>query len=91
MNKFCVLFSVLFCSLTLYGQGLKISEVKETISGTDAFHAPTDKNGFPCGLIKVQSVIPDLSFRGDVVGEVEYFLNGKSIGKINLCADLNRT
>ena len=29
--------------------------------------------------------------QGDVVGEVEYFLNGKSIGKINLCADLNRT
>lgn len=70
MNKFCVLFSVLFCSLTLYGQGLKISEVKETVSGTDAFHAPTDKNGLPCGLVKVQSVIPDLSFRGDVVGEV---------------------
>ena len=70
MKKFCVLFSILFCSLTLYGQGLKISEVKETVSGTDAFHAPTDKNGLPCGLVKVQSVIPDLSFRGDVVGEV---------------------
>ena len=70
MKKFCVLLSVLFCSLTLYGQGLKISEVKETVSGTDAFHAPTDKNGLPCGLVKVQSVIPDLSFRGDVVGEV---------------------
>lgn len=29
--------------------------------------------------------------QGDIVGEVEYFLNDKSIGKINLCADLNRT
>lgn len=27
--------------------------------------------------------------QGDIVGEVEYFLNDKSIGKINLCADLN--
>ncbi len=27
--------------------------------------------------------------QGDIVGEVEYFLNDKLIGKINLCADLN--
>ena len=70
MKKFCVLFSVLFCTLTLYGQGLEISEVKETVSGTDAFHAPVDESGHPCGLVKVQSVIQDLYFSGDVVGEI---------------------
>lgn len=70
MKKFCVLFSVLFCSLTFYGQGLKISEVKETVSGTDAFHAPIDWNGHPCGLVKVLAVFPDLQFDGNVVGDV---------------------
>ena len=67
MKKFCVLFSVLFCSLTFYGQGLKISEVKETVSGTDAFHAPIDWNGHPCGLVKVLAVFPDLQFDGLVM------------------------
>lgn len=69
MKKFCVFF-VLFCSLTSFGQGLKISEVKETVSGTDAFHAPIDGNGHPCGLVKVLAVFPDLRFDGNVVGDV---------------------
>ena len=64
----CIIFAFLFAYYS-FGQGLKIAEVKETVSGADAFHAPLDRNGHPCGLVKVQSVIQDLSFRGDIVGE----------------------
>ena len=68
-NCICFIAVLLFADFS-FAQGLKIVEVKETVSGTDAFHAPIDKNGHPCGLVKVQSVFPDLSFRGDIVGEV---------------------
>lgn len=61
----------LFCSQIIFGQGMKIEEVKETVSGTDAFHAPLDNNGNPCGLVKVLSTIEDLSFDGQIVGDVE--------------------
>lgn len=63
-------FIFLFSNIVSFSQGIKVINIQETNSGTDAFHAPLDKNGHPCGLAKVQSVIPDLSFRGDVVGEV---------------------
>ena len=63
-------FFFLFSNIVSFSQGIKVINIQETNSGTDAFHAPLDKNGHPCGLAKVQSVIPDLSFRGDVVGEV---------------------
>lgn len=64
----CIIFAFLFAYYS-FGQVLKIAEVKETVSSADAFHAPLDRNGHPCGLVKVQSVIQDLSFRGDIVGE----------------------
>ena len=70
MKRFCFILSVLFCFLTSFGQGLKISEVKETTSGTDAFHAPIDEDGHPCGLVKVLAAFPDLQFDGNVVGDV---------------------
>jgi hypothetical protein len=64
-------FAVLF-AISSYAQGLKITEIKETISGSDAFHAPMDKNGHPCGLVKIQAMIPDLRFEGEVEGDFMY-------------------
>lgn len=54
-----------------FAQGITIKEVKETVSGTDAFHAPIDSKGNPCGLVKVMSTIQDLTFKGEIVGDVE--------------------
>ena len=61
----------LFCFQNILGQGMKIEGVKETVSGTDAFHAPMDNNGNPCGLVKVLSTIEDLTFGGPIVGGIE--------------------
>ncbi len=72
MKKICFLVSAFFCVLYSFAQGFKITEVKETISGSDAFHAPMDNNSHPCGLIKVQSITPDLHFSGDIVGNVAF-------------------
>ena len=55
---------------TCNGQGFSIKEMKETVSGSDAFHAPVDTLGHPCGLIKVLTTYPDLEFEGQIVGNV---------------------
>lgn len=60
---------LLYISSTL-AQGIKVVDVKETVSGTDAFHAPIDGNNHPCGLVKILTVFSDLRFAGDVVGDV---------------------
>lgn len=72
MKRFCVFIFPLFGIIASYAQGLKITEVKETVSGSDAFHAPMDKNGHPCGLVKIQAMIPDLRFEGEVEGDFMY-------------------
>jgi tetratricopeptide (TPR) repeat protein len=72
MKRFCVFIFPLFCIIASSAQGLKITEVKETVSGSDAFHAPMDKNGHPCGLVKIQAMIPDLRFEGEVEGDFMY-------------------
>lgn len=70
----CFAFAVLF-AISSYAQGLKITEIKETVSGSDAFHAPIDKNGHPCGLVKIQAMIPDLRFEGEVEGDISFEKN----------------
>lgn len=67
-NIFLLLF---FVCLNIFPQGIKVKEVKETVSGSDAFHAPMDENGHPCGLVKVLTTIDDLTFEGNVKGKVE--------------------
>lgn len=64
-------FVCVFLFQVTLAQGIKVKEVKETVSGSDAFHAPIDLNGNPCGLVKVVSTIQDLTFDGEVVGKVE--------------------
>ena len=64
-------FVCVFLFHVTLAQGIKVKEVKETVSGSDAFHAPIDLNGNPCGLVKVVSTIQDLTFDGEVVGKVE--------------------
>ena len=65
-------FILVFAYIISYSQGLKIVEVKESVSGSDAFHAPMDRNGHPCGLVKIQTMIPDLRFGGEVEGDFSY-------------------
>jgi tetratricopeptide (TPR) repeat protein len=74
MKKFVVLF-LLFNCISFYGQGLAIKEMKEIVSGSDAFHAPNDSLGHPCGLIKVLSTVSDLEFEGQIVGNVSKHTN----------------
>lgn len=69
MKYLLLLFSLFVCNICI-GQGFSVKEMKEVISGTDAFHAPMDSSGHPCGLIRVQTTIPDLEFDGQIVGEV---------------------
>ena len=68
--KFGVVVVYLVLASSTLAQGIKVAEIKETVSGTDAFHAPIDENGHPCGLVKVLAVFPDLRFDGNVVGDV---------------------
>ena len=65
-----VLFGFITISMNLIAQGLTIKELKEVPSGADAFHAPFDENGSPCGLLKVRTMVRDLKFEGNVYGDV---------------------
>lgn len=69
--KSLLLLILLGISQVTLAQGLKVKFVKETVSGIDAFQAPIDNNGHPCGLVKVQTTLSDLTFSGNVVGNVE--------------------
>lgn len=75
---YMVLFFILHSSLCM-SQGFEVVKVEESISGTDAFHAPIGKNGVPCGLVKVKSTISDLSFSGQIVGNIENETNEYNI------------
>ena len=68
--KYLLTIILLFLCKVTFSQGIKVTDVKETVSGTDAFHAPIDSNGHPCGLVKVLAVFSDLRFNGSVVGDV---------------------
>ena len=70
-----ILLGIIFifsCVGGIIAQGLKVVEVKETATGSDAFHAPLDNAGYPCGLVKVLSTYPDLKFEGNIVGDVGF-------------------
>lgn len=66
-----VLLMLFFVCLNIFPQGINVKDIKETVSGSDAFHAPMDENGHPCGLVKVLTTIDDLTFEGNVKGKVE--------------------
>ena len=72
MIKWKVILSLVFLLYisSALAQGIKVVDVKETVSGTDAFHAPIDGNNPPCGLVKILAIFSDLRFAGDVVGDV---------------------
>jgi len=72
MIKWKVILSLVFLLYisSALAQGIKVVDVKETVSGTDAFHAPIDGNNHPCGLVKILAIFSDLRFAGDVVGDV---------------------
>lgn len=68
-NLCLVLLGLVALSLKTSAQGIVVKELKEVPSGSDAFHAPLDKNGSPCGLLKVRTTAKDLVFDGDLYGE----------------------
>lgn len=63
------------CFQVCHAQKLEITSFKQVLSDGSAFHAPLDKEGNPCGLIKVRTSIPNLVFKGDIVGDVENKMN----------------
>lgn len=72
MRYLFLIVITLTASSISWAQGIKVADVKETVSGSDAFHAPMDKNGHPCGLVKILSLIPDLRFEGEVEGDYTF-------------------
>lgn len=81
-KRCCVMFLSIFFAANntiCLSQGFEVAKVEESISGTDAFHAPIGKNGVPCGLVKVKSTISDLSFSGQIVGNIENKTNEYNI------------
>lgn len=75
MKRNNIILLLFFVCLNIFPQGVKVKEVKETVSGSDAFHAPMDENGHPCGLVKVLTTIDDLTFEGNIKGDVENMTN----------------
>lgn len=71
MRRNNIILLLFFVCLNMFPQGIKVKEVKETVSGSDAFNAPLDENGHPCGLVKVLTTIDDLVFEGNVRKNVE--------------------
>lgn len=58
-----------------FSQGFKVKSFEQNLNDGSAFHAPIDSNRHPCGLIKVRTDFPDLTFDGNVVGTVENKMN----------------
>lgn len=46
MKYWIVLFLVTIAT-SMFAQGIKVIDVKEIVSGTDAFHTPIDGNDLP--------------------------------------------
>ncbi len=67
-----LLFSLICICQVAYSQEIVVKNMKETVSGTEAFRAPNDSLGHPSGLIKIQTMIQDLYFVGNVVGDYKY-------------------
>ena len=70
----CSIFCFMLC-VASNSQGFKVKSFKQSLSDGSAFHAPSDVNGHPCGLIKVQTDCGGLRFKGDIVGDVENKMN----------------
>ena len=59
-----------------FAQGFKVKGLKSNTSDLSAsIHSRIDNDGYPCGLIKVQSNIQGLDFDGGVIGDVVNNLN----------------
>ena len=80
IRNICI-FTLFFVThnMICLSQGIKVVRVEEINTGSDAFHAPIGKDGMPCGLVKIKTTFTDLSFQGQIVGDVdnktnEYFV-----------------
>lgn len=61
---------------TLFAQGLKVKEMKQVMSDlSGSVHQRMDSLGVPCGLVKVMIENPDVSFGGNMVGDVDNKMN----------------
>ena len=67
--------ALVFITMHSFSQGYKVKSFELNINDGSAFQAPLDSNGHPCGLIKVRTDSPDLTFDGNVVGTVENKMN----------------
>ena len=67
--------ALVFITIKSFSQGYKIKSFEHVISDGSAFHGPLDSNGHPCGLIKVRTDSPNLTFEGNIVGTIENKIN----------------
>ena len=81
MNYRAIIFvMILSMPQVFFAQGIKIVDVKETVSGSDAFHAPIGRNGQKF-LFCVGEALPRFAqqrpvFLMGVVADIELFLQG---------------
>lgn len=70
--RYFLLFVVTLSSQLSIGQSFKVKEFKMILSDISAStHSREDDQGSSCGLVKVLTNVPNVEFRGNVVGDVE--------------------
>lgn len=71
-----IVHALSFIPCTIYAQGIKVKEMKQVLSDlSGSVHQRMDSLGNPCGLVKVMIENPDVSFGGNVVGDVDNKMN----------------
>ena len=73
--KIVVSALMLFCIIfpqTLQAQELTVKSMQATNDLSASQHRRADRNGVPCGLVKVQLAATDVIFEGNVIPPVEY-------------------
>ena len=69
-----ILFLFFLVSLgTLHAQKLQVESMEVAANDISASSMPrADRNGKPCGLVKVQLAVMGASFEGNIIGDVDY-------------------
>lgn len=71
-----IVHALSFIPCTIFAQGIKVKEMKQVLSDlSGSVHQRMDSLGNPCGLVKVMIENPDVSFDGNVVGDVANKMN----------------
>ena len=73
MKRIVILMFLIVSALSVCGQELTVERMEVAPMDLSAStHPRLDKNGNPCGLVKVQLAMPGASFEGNVIGDAEF-------------------